>query len=582
MREDSMPDGSDSHATLPAPAPGPGLGASLGLILTGTVAILLLVGAGLAGRALAVELAEERRARAEAVARHLASAVTAPLLAGDLAGARARLLDGAGASTVDYLLLQAPDGRLLAHTLDGPAPAALDVRSAALGVTARLEIALRPQEPARQMVDAEAPILDGQLGSVRAGIEDLGVARALLRTGAPYGLLWLAAGVLSAALGWLLIRRALAPLGRLAAVARRFDEGDIDAQPTVETRDEVGAVAEALGEALERVRRVSARADDERREREALLDDLDSVRATVDAIGAGDLTRRARPSSAALRPLADALEAMSRALAEKLRAARGPAGAVSRRLGTGASNEDTVATADQPAASGERLRAELTNLARAMGEVARHANSSREAAETIGARAVSGQRRVTRALGDQQQVQLAVQGTAQRLAALEHRLASFRTIVESISQLASGPSLVGPASNPEAVDPDRLRGLAADLAQATQYIHAQMDNALREVRDAIAATEQSSRAVVSAVETTRGAGDRLQEIARAAAGTARLAETIAGATSLDDVEAMSRAISDTVALAERWQATARETAGEDRELVRAANELRAALERFEL
>lgn len=180
--------------------------------------------------------------RAEAIATNLADA------AAGLVSAKARLemdaliakygrLDG-----VAYAVIQNAKGEILASSLQ-PVPA--ELKNDAGGASHRVA-----QVRGREVLETRAPVLEGQLGTVRVGLWSDGIREDMRATLAPILLLialCVAAGI---GLSLFLAATAIRPILKLRAIADEISRGRLDTPVSIQSDDEIGE----LGRSLERMR----------------------------------------------------------------------------------------------------------------------------------------------------------------------------------------------------------------------------------------------------------------------------------------------------------------------------------------
>jgi len=231
------------------------LAALAGVGVVAMHALHLAIGNRIASRALAGEMESLGRG----IARLVAQQATDPLLVNDVVTLHEVVAAAAAGDRVGYCFLMR-DGRVLASSFQGGTPSGL--------------VALRPAGDARPVVvhsegrsllDVAEPILGGELGEVRIGL-DLGVLRDTRhRLATELGLLALAltgAGLLAA----LWMGRSIArPVGLILEAADRFDLAAPGGVTAVAPRgsDEIAVLADRFNRMTQRL------ADAYRQEQEA-------------------------------------------------------------------------------------------------------------------------------------------------------------------------------------------------------------------------------------------------------------------------------------------------------------------------
>jgi len=311
----------------------------------------------------------------------------------------------------------------------------------------------------------------------------------------------LAVGLVLAALGWLLVRRVVAPVERLTGVVQRLAQGENDiAVPDQARADEIGGMAQAVEvlrrNALDAVR-VAAEAAAEQQAKAARADATQALVRRFEAEVADVLGAVAGAAA----PLDETAGRMGDAAA----GARAQADAMTRAVDTTANHTETVAmSAEQLAASIAEVAHQVTQSAKLAQQASRDAQVSNQA--------VAGLADVANRIGD-------VIGLINSIAGQTNLLALNATIEAARA---------GDAGKGFAVVAGEVKALAAQTATATEQITSQ-----------IAAMQAETGRAVTAI---RGIGQTIDELSAIATQVAAAAEEQSAAT-----QEIGRAIAETAA-----------------------------------
>lgn len=148
-----------------------------------------------------------------------------------------------GYDGVAYVFIEDANGKVLAATMKSFPPELLESRSPA-GLKQIERISLRYR--GKPVEEARAPIRAGEYGAVHLGIWREAIDAEVRKAVLPVAGLIAALVCGGVALAVLLAHTVIQPIRRLSAVAGRLSTGDLDAQLTLDSNDEVGELARAL------------------------------------------------------------------------------------------------------------------------------------------------------------------------------------------------------------------------------------------------------------------------------------------------------------------------------------------------
>jgi twitching motility protein PilJ len=546
---------------------------------------------------------DQFQSKGDAIARSLASSGVDLILNRDASTIQSLVDQFADIEGVAYVVVYDRQQEVIAHTFAPFMPAGLiaqnPVPGESPGQTREITIADPATNQPRSILDVGVPVLAGQLGTVRVGMDlDLINAAALRSAGRLVALL---AGLALAAFGlsWWLLGRLVRPIEGLAGIARRVGEGDLTQLAPVTSSDEIGALAGTFNDAIVRLRRQLITEEDrdrERRQREALQANISRFLRVTTEIARGDLTRRGEVTADVLGSAVDSINVMVEEIAEILTGVRQAADTVS-----GAARE-MIASADRMVAGTEtqsqealRVGAEVAEVTQAVREVSLTAEASAGAARQTLAAADHGRSAMADTLGGMQRIRAEVQGISRRIKGLGDRSLEISEIVDTITGIASQTNLLALNAAIEAagageegarfgVVADEVRRLAESSARAAQRIAALIKRVQSDIQEAIGAMETGTREVETGFQVAQQAGERLREISSLSQVSAELAQQISATTQVQ-VGGVERVAQGIVAIAATADGTARTVAegrGVADRLGGLARELTEKLERFRL
>jgi methyl-accepting chemotaxis protein len=598
----------------PAPAPetaaapgAPALGLTLGEKIMLFLATLLLALTVVAALVMTATLRGQMRGQFEskghAIALSLANSGVDLILNRDASTFQSLVDQFADIEGVAYVLVYNPQKEVIAHTFAPFMPAGLveqnEVPGESRGQAKQIVIADPATQRRRNILDVGVPVLAGQLGTVRVGMDlDLINAAALRAAGRLAALLVLLALVVFG-VSWWLVGRLVHPIVGLVRIARRVGEGDLTQLAPVTSSDEIGVLAGTFNDAIVRLRREVVTEEDrdrERRQREELQANISRFLRVTTEIAKGDLTLRGEVTADVLGSAVDSINFMVEEIAEILAGVRQAADTVS-----GAARE-MIAAADQMVAGtqaqsqdAQRVGTEVAEVTQSVRDVSRTAEASAGAARQTLAAADQGRTAVVDTLGGMQRIRAEVQGISRRIKGLGDRSLEISEIVDTITGIASQTNLLalnaaieaagaGEEGARFAVVADEVRRLAESSARAAQRIAALIKRVQSDIQEAIGAMEAGTREVETGFQVAQQAGERLREISTLSQVSAELAQQIS-ATAQVQVAGVERVAQGVVSIAATADGTAR-TVSEGRgiadRLGGLARELTERLERFRL
>ncbi|HEV8675117.1 MAG TPA: methyl-accepting chemotaxis protein, partial [Methylomirabilota bacterium] len=502
-----------------------------------------------------------------------------------------------------YVMVYDTQKTLIAHTFVPLVPAGVIDKNLVPGEVSKQVREVEYPDPVssatRQIIDIGVPMLGGQLGTVRVGMNKQIILDAARQSG--YQLLMVFAGVAVVAvlLGVFFARRIAKPVGQLVTAAQRVGQGDLTKLAPVTSSDEIGQLAETFNQSIVRLRsqvQTEAERDEERRKREELQRHIAHFLNTVTEVAQGDLTKRGEVTSDVLGNVVDAINVMVGEIGTVIGDVRQAAGRVAQ------SSHEMIVSTGQMATGAQAQTREAMSVASAMEEltlsvrqVAESAEASAGAARQALEAAQKGDHAVRNSLEGMQRIRGEVQTIAKKIKGLGDRSLEISDIVNTIEEIASQTNLLalnaaieaagaGEAGLRFAVVADEVRKLAERSAKATKDIAALIKNVQAETHEAIVVMEQGTNEVESGYRVTVQAGESLKDIAQISQKSADLAHDISLATQqqVRGADGVATAVQSIAGVAVQTEQGVLQTRKTGDQLVRLAEELTASLSRFKL
>jgi len=581
-----------------------GLVAKIVLFLAVTLIPLATITWVTSVEALRRHLTEEFASKGTAIADSLATSGGVDLVMTRDGSAVQAIVDrSASIGGVAYIMVYDARRAVIAHTFSPAVPAGLIEKNLVPAGLSRQVQDVEYRDLAtgvdRRIIDVGVPMLSGQLGTVRVGMDKAVIDAAAARAGwfllVPFSVV----AAIAVGAGVVFARHITRPVARLVAVAKRVGEGDLSTTVPVTSRDEIGELTKTFNETIARLRsqvQTETERDEERRAREELQRNIATFLDTVMDISRGDLTRRGQVTADVLGTVVDAINVMIAEIATILTGVRMAAQQVAA-----SSNEMLVATEQMTAGAQTQTREALSvsaavdALTLSVRAVARSAESSADAAGHALDAARRGDEAVLKSLDGMQRIRREVQTLSKKIKILGERSLEISEIVSTMEGISTQTNLLalnatieaagaGEAGVRFAVVADEVRKLAERAAKSTKEIAALIKTIQSETQEAVLATEEGTDEVELGYRATIGAGESLKEIAGVSKRSAELAQHISAAT-LDQVrgaESVASAVQSISSVAVETEHGVLRTRKAVEELVRVADELTSTLSRFTL
>ena len=549
------------------------------------------------------KMTEEFTSKGMAIAKSLASSSVDLLLTRDASTVQSAIDQFAAISGVQYVVVYDAGRHLVAHTFAPLVPAGLVEKNVVPGDAVQQVKDVQYTDPVTgtesHIIDIGVPVLAGQLGTVRVGMDRAIIEAAAAGAGERLLFIFAGAAVVAVLAGVVFARRISKPIGEVVRIAERVGQGDLSKLVPVTSRDEIGQLAHTFNDTVVRLRslvQTEAERDDERRKREDLQRNITRFLDTATEIAQGDLSKRGDVTSDILGSVVDAINVMVDELGALIKDVRQSARQVS-----GSAN-DLIVTMDQMTAGAQAQSREAMGVSSAMEEltlsvrqVAENAEASASAARLTLDSAQKGGDAVKVGLVGMQRIRGEVQGISKKIKTLADRSLEISEIVNTIEEISSQTNLLalnaaieaagaGEAGLRFAVVAEEVRKLAERSAKAAKDIVVLIKTIQTETQEAVIAMEEGTKEVETGYRTAVQTGESLRDIGDISKKSAELAQDISLATQqqVRGVESVAVAVQSIAGVAvqtEKGVVEARKTMDH---VVKLAEELMTSLTRFKL
>jgi twitching motility protein PilJ len=579
----------------------------LGKITVFLVAILVPLAAvswTLAYRSLQDNLTQEFTDKGGAIANSLASSGADLIVNRDASTVQAQVDEFAKINGVAYVMVYDAQFTLVAHTFAPVVPKGIVERNVVPGQSTKPQVKdITYVDPRtgheREIIDIGVPMLGGQLGTVRVGMDRSIITTAAVQSGNSLLLTFSTIAGVAVLAGVIFARRITRPMSALMSGAERVGRGDLSQLVPVTSSDEIGQIAVTFNDSIVRLRalvQTEADRDEERRKREDLQQNIIKFLDTAVEIGKGDFTRRGEVTWDVLGNVVDAINLMVEEIGSLVGDVRKTA------LQVAAGSRDTIKitgdlaeAAQTQSADANRVTQSVTDVTVSVRQVADSADQSAKAARQVLQAASKGEEAMRNSLASMQQIRAEVQTISKKIKSLGDRSLEISDIVNTIQDIAAQTHLLALNASIEAagageaglrfsVVADEVRKLAERATQATRDIGTLIKGVQVETQEAVVAMESGTREVESGYEVSLKAEEALQEIGKISQASSELAGEISQASQqqVRGSEAVAGAVQAIASAATRTEQGVLQSRRNVEQLARLAEELTIKLSRFKL
>lgn len=581
-----------------------GLLGKITLFLVLVLVPLAAVSWTVAYRSLQDSLTREFTDKGSAIANSLASSGADLIVNRDASTVQAQVDEFAKITGVAYVMVYDPQRGFIAHTFAPVVPKGIVEKNVVPGHSPRPQVReITYPDPRtgrqREIIDIGVPMLGGQLGTVRVGMDKSIITASAVEAGNFLLLVFGGIAVAAGLAGIIFAQRITRPVNALMAGAERVGRGDLSQLVPVTSRDEIGQMTTTFNESIVRLRglvQTETDRDEERRTREDLQQNIIKFLDTVVEIGKGDLTRRGEVTWDVLGNVVDAINLMVEEIATVVGDVRQAA------LRVSAGSQDTIAIAGELAVAAQAQSRDASSVTRsvadAMGsvrQVAESADQSAKAARQVLQAASKGEEAVRNSLASMQQIRSEVQTIAKKIKSLGDRSLEISEIVNTIQDIAAQTHLLALNASIEAagageaglrfsVVADEVRKLAERATQATRDIGTLIKGVQVETQEAVVAMESGTHEVESGYEVSLKAEAALQEIGKISQTSSELAAEISQASQqqVRGAEAIAGSVQAIAGAAVKTEQGVQQSRRNVEQLAHLAEELTVKLSRFKL
>jgi methyl-accepting chemotaxis protein len=581
-----------------------GLLGKITLFLVLVLVPLAAVSWTVAYRSLQDSLTREFTDKGSAIANSLASSGADLIVNRDASTVQAQVDEFAKITGVAYVMVYDPQRGFIAHTFAPVVPKGIVEKNVVPGHSPRPQVReITYPDPRtgrqREIIDIGVPMLGGQLGTVRVGMDKSIITASAVEAGNFLLLVFGGIAVAAGLAGIIFAQRITRPVNALMAGAERVGRGDLSQLVPVTSRDEIGQMTTTFNESIVRLRglvQTETDRDEERRKREDLQQNIIKFLDTVVEIGKGDLTRRGEVTWDVLGNVVDAINLMVEEIATVVGDVRQAA------LRVSAGSQDTIAIAGELAVAAQAQSRDASSVTRsvadAMGsvrQVAESADQSAKAARQVLQAASKGEEAVRNSLASMQQIRSEVQTIAKKIKSLGDRSLEISEIVNTIQDIAAQTHLLALNASIEAagageaglrfsVVADEVRKLAERATQATRDIGTLIKGVQVETQEAVVAMESGTHEVESGYEVSLKAEAALQEIGKISQTSSELAAEISQASQqqVRGAEAIAGSVQAIAGAAVKTEQGVQQSRRNVEQLAHLAEELTVKLSRFKL
>jgi len=374
------------------------------------------------------------------------------------------------------------------------------------------------------------------LGSAEAQVvfdESESAAQLYLTSGAIVIIIGL---LLAATLGPLIYLSITSPIKKISGVISKVSEGNLDARTELQTKDEIGQLANAFDGLLnERVSTMAQAEDDNEQINNSVIELLEAVSSLSDR----DLTVKVPVAEDVTGPVADAMNLMASETARVL----GDIRSIADQVAEAASSVQTQGSKVNELADNERVIVEdtmgkLDEASKTMNMIAKLAKASNDIASKASESTKEALDTVSRTANGMNEIRETISETEKRIKRLGERSQEINGVVAIINNIAERTHVLalnasmqaaaaGDAGRGFAVVADEVQRLAESSRQSTSEIGGLVSNIQAETAETMATMNRTIAQVVEGTELAQASGVQMEATQKTTAELANAVDQIA-------------------------------------------------------
>src|SRR5438034_700743 len=351
----------------------------------------------------------------------------------------------------------------------------------------------------RSIIDVGVPMLAGQLGTVRVGMDKAIIEAAAAKPGFYLLLMFGGVALLAVIAGAVCARRITRPLGEIVRVAEQVGRGDLSHSIRVRSHDEIGQLARTFNDTVTRLGSqvlTEAERDEEKRRREDLQKNIAVFLETVTQISQGDLRKRGEVTPDVLGNVVDAVnlmvEEIGTLLADVRHAAIRVAGSANDMLGA---TDQMASGAEKQAREATTVSREVETMSRSVQLVASNAASAATAAGQTLEAATRGESAVRDSLAGMQRIRGEVQVISKRIKSLGDRSLEISEIAGSSRTSAELAQEISASSQQQVRGADGVVRAMRSIADVAVHTEQAVLQTRRTVDDLVKLADELTRSL---------------------------------------------------------------------------------------